>query len=224
MRDHLGNFALASNMHFARGVLLLDDCEGGMWWTPSGTGGDDVHELSTDAAFTGTKSLKTATRTTLAAANDNILLTRSMPRSESGLVAMRCMAMMVDVSATYSIELNLSDDNGTDMINGALQWLPNTPQLQYLDAAGADQVIPGGALSVADGQWVNIELIIDCKDQQFLTARLDGAVFDLRGLGLYHAPTGHLSTLYLALNQSSAAAAPSTVYYDNIAVTEYLDL
>jgi len=224
MRDHLGNFALASNMHFARGVLLLDDCEGGMWWTPSGTGGDDVHELSTEAAFTGAKSLKTATRTTSAAVHDNVALARYMSRSESGLVAMRLMIMMPDVSATYSIELNLYDYTIPDIYQGSLRWYPNIPLLQYVDAANDAQPIPGADLTVLDNQWVNMELIIDCHGHQYLTARLDGAVFDLTGLGLYHRDVGNSEALILTVKQYSAAAAPSVVYYDNIAVTEYLDL
>ena len=96
MREFQARVPIGSNMMFARGVLLLDDCDGTLGWVASGTGGDDVHAFSTDYAFSGVNSLKLVTRTTGAAAGDTLTVARVVEYPESGLLVYRARVLFLN--------------------------------------------------------------------------------------------------------------------------------
>jgi hypothetical protein len=222
-RDHFPNIPVGAGMGFSKGIMLLEDCEGTFTWAINGTGGDDVHAFATAAAFTGTYGMHLKTRTTAAAEDDYIDVTKLMSYPQSGLLVGRYRMRSADISLLKQHSLILGDDDGTAQSAGQLGISPNLTQIWYADAAGAGQVIAAAAGLPLDSQWWTIELVIDCILHQYISATLNGIRVDLAGIPLkaLGASTGRAAWINLDVIAEGAAAAE--VHLDNIYVGEYLE-
>lgn len=222
-RDHFPNIPIGAGMGFARGVMLLDDCEGTFSWYPYGTGGDDVHTYATAAAFTGTYGIQLKTRTTNAAADDVTAIQKFFGHPESGLLVARAKIATPSQAAIKSINFLLIHANGIRAYTAQLKFTPATPKIEYTDAAGNLVAIPTLARGQGDYQFITWELVIDCRTHQYLSAMVNGARADLTGINVWN--TGAITEHYagLALAVIAIGAAPAEIYVDNIYVGEYLE-
>lgn len=224
MRDHLGMFALSSDLKFAKGILLLDDCEGAFTWTPTGTGGDDVHEYAAAAAFTGDTGMRLKTRTTSAAAGDTLGVYKWLSYPESGLAVVRARLASPTIAAPQSIEMVISVCDGSNLYQAQIGYRPNTPDGYYINSAGAVVSIPQWAFGNHDLQFSTMELVIDTRALQYLTAHWNGTSISLAGLALEDMGAYASRGLQALLGVTTIAAAPAELYADNIYVGEYLEV
>jgi len=222
-RDYFGNLPVAAGMGFARDVLLLDDCEGSFTWTPTGTGGDDVHEYLAAAAYAGTAGLHLKTRTTAAAEDDWLQVTKALSYPESGLLVLRAKIAMPAQANLKSVSLVLSEAAGTTCYLAQAKWTPGTPKVEYVDAAGDLIQIPALANKPLDTAFSTIELAIDCRAHQYLSLAINGLRADLAGLGLYNAGAETYRYSAVVLKIVASAGAPAELYASHIYVGENLE-
>jgi len=223
-RDHLGQFMVSSALGFGRGILLLDDCEGTFNWTVSGTGGDDVHEFATAAAFMGLKGMRLKTRTTGAAANDYVAAARAVGHGEGGLLVIRARVASPDVSVVKNLVMQVTHCDGVNDYSANINIRMSAGTVAYLDAAAAAVAMPDLAQTFTDGAWFTIELVLDVLTHEYLECFCNGTRVDLAGAGVYDVGASTERGAIVSLSVIAVGAAPAEMYADNIYVGEYLDL
>lgn len=223
-RDFLPAGVMASNLGFGRDVLLLDDFEGTFAWVVSGTGGDAWVGNNVQAAFEGVYGVMMRSRLTGPQAGDVVYISRKTGFSESGLIVFRAMLCLYDVSTSAVLQLSMDMDDGATLRQCALRLAPNTPSMSYRNSAGTYTAIAALAFPVRDGQWFVMELVVDARTGEYVLARFDGVEADLSGVAVYDAgaSTGRGVTFWLQV--STAAAAATIAYVDNVYAGECLDL
>ncbi len=223
MRDYFGNLPIVAGMGFMRGIMLLDDCEGTFTWTVAGTGGDDVHEYAAAAAFQGTYGLHLKTRTTGAAADDNVTVTKLCGYPESGLLIARTRLATPDYTKCKSLQFGLLANAGTNSYRAQIKYSPNTPKVEYADAAGALVEMPTLATLIPAGAFSIAEIAMDLTTMTYLHVRWNGTKVDLSGIPLWDAgaATGRYS--YVGLIVVAIGANAAELYADNLYVAELLE-
>jgi hypothetical protein len=221
-RDFLPAFNVAANLGFAKGVLLLDDCEGTFTWTVGGTGGDDVHEYAAVAAFMGLNGMRLKTRTTGAAADDNVFVSKVFGFPESGLVVARMRWASPDPTKIKSVRLNLWVDNGVRDWQAGGRLLPNTPEFDYYTPAGAWQAVASMAFGVSALEFVTMELVVDCRAMGLLEVANNGVRTQLSGVGLYDNGAYTNRRCAVAIMVYAIGANPAEMYVDHVYVGEFL--
>jgi len=215
---------VSSNLGFARGVLLLEDCEGTFTWVDSGTGGDDVHEFATAAAFMGLQGMRLKTRTTGAAANDYVMVSKPMGYPESGLCVARARIAVPALAAVGGFTLAVVARNGTRRWQGELVVSPNAPTVEYLNAAGAWTAVAALAYAPVVFGFVTLEVALDLRSMEYVEGAWNGARADLAGVSMYDAAADTARGLTLAVSVRAAGAAAAELYADNLYVGEFLDV
>jgi len=224
MRDHLGNFMVAGNLGFARGVLLLEDCEGTFTWVVSGTGGDDVHAFATVAAFMGTNGMRLKTRTTGATAADNLAVEKAMSYPESGLLVARLRVCPVAVAPFDYIQVLLDVSDGAAGHGACLQLDVAAGKVYYQAAGGGFVEIVALAAPVYEGAFMTVELAVDLLTNQYLGCMVNGLRADLAGLAMVSAGAVAYRFARLGVTIATAGAAACEAYVDSVYVGEFLDL
>ena len=224
MRDHLGNFMVAGNLGFARGVLLLEDCEGTFTWGVSGTGGDDVHEFAAAAAFMGTKGMRLKTRTTGAAAADNLAVEKAFGFPESGLLVCRLRVCPVGVAAFDYIQILLDVSAGVTGYGGCVQLDVAAGKVYYQAAGGGFVEMAGLAAPVLEGAFMGVELAVDLLANRYLSCMVNGLRADLSGVGMVSGGAVAYRFARLGVTIATVGAAPCELYVDSAYVGEFLDL
>ena len=119
----------------------------------------------------------------------------------------------VDASIEFTME-------GFDGVNGhmaSVTWVKRSdPAFDWEQwkkwGPGADwEDIPGGRIPVSRGwyQWHNLVLTIDYAAQQYVSMKIDGAFFDMRGVPYEIRPGAqgpYLAASFLTWNQTDVAA------------------
>lgn len=222
-RDHFPNIPIGAGMGFSKGVLLLEDCEGTFTWTVAGTGGDDVHAFATTAAWQGTYGMHLRTRTTLAAADDDLTVTKLMPMPESGLLVARLRIASPDPTAVKSVQIALLANAGANSYVGQLKFAPNTPTVEYVNAAGALVDLPTLATICPADAFQVVELALDVLTMQYIYVLVNGVRVDLAAVPLWDIGAVAARYSYISILVEAIGAAPATLYADNIYVGEYLE-
>jgi hypothetical protein len=221
-RDFLPGFNVASNMGFAKGVLLLEDCEGTFNWIVDGTGGDDVHAFATAAAFMGTNGMQLKTRATNPAEDDNLCVKKWVGFPESGLLVVRMRLCMVDVSAFGSVQLWGEVADGETAYAWEFWIMPGMGHCYYHSAAGPLVAIDGLDAMPVDASWFLVEAVLDLKAMEYVSLTVNGVRADLAGLAIV---TGEAATERyncVAITIATAGAAPCELYADHIYVGEFV--
>jgi hypothetical protein len=222
-RDHFPNIPVGAGMGFARGVLLLDDCEGTFTWNVTGTGGDDVHAFATAAAFQGTYGMRLKTRTTATAAADNLTVTKIMGYPESGLLVTRLRFASPDWTTHDTFGLLLNVYNGVHNFQAALMYTPATPEWGYTDSTGAYVVLATLTGTIPNLAWVQAEIVLDLRTMTWLQVAANGTRVDLAGVAMRDVGADVNRDIYLAVQLLTVGAAAAEIYADNIYVGEYLE-
>ena len=223
-RDHIGAFNVNSNLNFAKGIMLLDNCEGTCNWTKAGTGADPVLDYNSAAAFIGTNGMRIQTRSTSPAQYDVCSATKIIHLPVSGYMKFRAMCNFPDVSLVQQLSMMLYLYHLTDIWKAELRLTPNTPTMQYMNAAGGATAIADMALKVADGQWFELEVGVDVTEHEYVAAQFNGIEVALSKIGFYDADDTTFTGANLFLEIGSAGAAQATAYFDQIYCGEYPDI
>jgi len=224
MRDHLGQHLIGSDLGFARGVLLLDDCEGTFVWEFGGTGGDDVYDMHGDAAFRGSKGMRLITRATGPVVGDGISVRRSLSYPESGLMVWRLRLCMPDVSQVGNVAFNVGLANGVSRYGATFLWLVNVPLVMYFNDALGLSVLPGIGAGAADGAWWQVEMVLDLRAMCYVRAVMNGVAVDMAGLGFGLVAVDTDRFLEVKVSYVTAVAAAVKLYLDEIYVGEFVDV
>lgn len=222
-RDHFPNIPIGAGMGFARGVMLLDDCEGTNTWIAGGTGGDDVHLFATAAAFQGTYGLRLKTRTTDAAAADSLSVRKILSYPESGLFVHRFRFCTPDVTKIADLMLVPYIYDGTDIWSPVIWYTFATGVVEYQNSAGAAVALTALAHTIPNLCWSIIELVLDLKAKQYVSLMINGLRADLSGLGLQDTGDDAARDISLGIAISAVGADPAEMYLDNIYAGEYLE-
>ncbi len=223
MRDYFGNLPIVDGMGFSRGIKVLDNCEGTMTWIVSGTGGDDVHEFATAAAWEGEKGLRLKTRVTGTAADDDTTVGKYFDYPESGLLVARLRFSPLIVANTKAFYVYLNIDDGAQQYSSAIKLLISTATVSYLNSAGTYTAIAALATTFLANQWYTVELAIDCRAKKYIHVRFNGFESDLSAQGLYNSAVSSSRGALLWLTNIASAAGASEIYADNIYVGEFVD-
>ena len=224
MRDNLGNPLSSSRPEFARGVLLLEDCEGANNWIFSGTGGDDVHAFAATAAFTGGFGLHLATRTTGTAPADSLTALRWVGFPESGLLVLRAKIKSPDISDTAPLVLTAQIYNGTRMYVAEIHYSAATGTCEYVNGALANINLPALAQVIEDQQWVTFEMVVNVRTFEYITVTINGLAADLDGIAIGDVAATTARALAVGVGVTSAAAAVAEIDADNMYAGEFLNL
>jgi hypothetical protein len=221
-RDFLPGFNVAANMGFAKGVLLLEDFNSSLTWIITGTGGDDVHEVAAQAAFSGAYGLRLKTRTTSAAANDVVFATRFFSWPESGLVVLRGRFALVDSTKVSKVQVDLFLRDGSRLYEAQLLYQPNTPALSYLGSAGVPVPLASAVWSPLNDQWVQVEMIVDALSFEYVSVMANGVREVLPGVAIYDVAASSLRGADVRLSVVAIGAAPAEAYFDDLYVGEFV--
>ena len=222
-RDWFGSIPIVDGLGFARGIMVLDDCEGTCTWVISGTGGDDVHEFAVAAAFQGTYGLRLATRATGAAADDYVQAVKVFGFPESGLLVARVKIGSVDVSDVKTARLNLQWSNGVKGYSASVHLMMSAGTAQYLNSAGTYTAIACLAQTFSDQAWYTLELAVDCIDNEYVGVFFNGTRVDLADIDVYEAGADTERGAKVGLAVYAVGANQAEIQVDNIYVGEFRD-
>ena len=223
-RDHLGVFNISSDLKFAKGILLLDDCEGTCNWIAAGTDANMTVTYETVAAFMGLKGLQLFSGDADPAEDDYVGAVKWVQVPESGLFVLRTKVGFPDVSDVKSVSIGINLYKDTRLYAAGMRYLPNTPAGAYLNSGGTYTAITEFANAVTDNAWINMELVMDINDLTYVSANQNGVEKDLAGIEFYDsgADTGRMVAISLVAITTGANAA--TVYFDSIYAGEFINL
>jgi len=224
MRDFLGNPLQSAFPQFDPGVLLLDDCDGTFAWVPTGTGGDDVHEYSTVAALHGAKGLRLKTRTTGAAANDNLTVTRKVAQPESKLLVMRVRVAVVDKTKLSSFWIGITERSAYYNYVYKFNWVVNAHQWEYWKGDGSWGAVGLGQCPEDDGVWIDMQLILDVGSKSYQAVVGNGQRVSMVGYGGQSLGATTRRQVDVAMGIITPVNSPGEVYVDLIYVGSHMDV
>jgi len=224
MRDHLGNELLSKTQAFARGIYLLEDCEGTFHWDITATGLDYTCDFNSIAACFGTYGLRMITRTTTPTANDYVKVKRHFGIPPAGLLVVRTKVTSPDWAHVQDVILRLDDEDGATSQSGIFRFTPATPACTYFDDTGGYTTLPGMDLVFSNGTWLNFAMAIDCIEKEYIWCEIAGVHVDLPGIPLYLWGAATTSEIGFSLTVMSNGTDQATLYADAISATEYEEL
>ena len=223
-QEFVGSFPVGSIMGFAKGVLLLDDCEGACNWSVEGTDAGVAATNDTAAAFMGAKGLKVTSGATDPAEGDYVAAKFGMNRPETGLLVFRGKMRIPDLTKVGEISLGVHYFRGGIQYTTSIDFRPNTPIGYYRDAANAQiEVAAWNQIFVAT-TWMAFELVIDTVIHKWISATLADVKMDLSAVSLYNAGAAAYDLVVLWLQHTTAGANAALMYYDNLYAGEFLQL
>lgn len=222
--EHVGNYPIVGDMKFARGMLLLDDCEGTYNWANTGTGGDFAGSFETTAGFFGTKGLKMLTKSTTPAENDYMQILRKVPLPEANLVVWRMLIRVPDISDVTEFRTKLIFLRAADWWEAGLKWTIATPKLEHLTTNGAYIDIPGLAKTTTDGCWYVMELVVDLVQHEYVSALMFGRRVDLSGATMRDVGSTTFNRMEMTVRIQAAGANIAEANLDSMYCGEYRQL
>lgn len=219
-REFIPAAGLSDGAGFESDVLLLDNCEGTCVWTFVDMSGDEVREFAAAAAYEGCKGLLMTTRTTDAAADDYIDAWRLVGYPEHGLLRFGGRICLPDVSGVGYVDWAVRAFSGPRRRFVELMYWPSTPEACYLDRLEMPVVVPAFAYRLVDGQWVDWEIELDLLAPAYVSLTLAGERVALPGVPCKDSAWVEPRRIEVCVGFGSAAAAPATMYVDNIYVLD----
>jgi len=224
MRDHLGVFNVSSDLKFAKGILLLDDCEGTFTWSFTGTDANAAASFAAAAAFMGTNGMLATTGDDSPAEDDTLQIVKYVEVPESGLVVFRVKFGLPDVSIVKGVNVLINIHRDSKVYAAGLLYLPDTPGGYYLGDDGGYHEVAAWANAVPDHAWQMAEIVVDINDLKYISGLLNGVPADLSAMAVYDGGVSAGRFMTIGLNVTAAGAAAAIVYFDNIYVGEFLHI
>ena len=214
--EHQRAHASGPNWFLDRDVLFVDDCSGTFNWEVGGTGGDDVHTYATAAAYAGTHGIHLKTRTTGAAATDDVDILHPIEYPRGGLIEVQCMISPKKSAGQEYLDLAINALNPDNAYVPAIRVNWATSKLQYVDSLGAFIDISGALASGGISRWYRLGLIADVKQGKYIAAYYDGEQFDLSGIDAPDDGGDTRRDCDIQFRLEAHTSGPAEVYIDNI--------
>ena len=172
--------------------------------------------LSTTEAWRGAQSCKTVTGAV--AGNDVILEKRfNLPMDRQ----IGAELMFHITTGKPLIRLYLAGYNGTDYFGSEVRYDHNTGKLYYWNSAGAFIELPRYDFVSEDfGSWIYMKLVIDTETKKYIRFIFGSSEYDLSALNLRSNADATARLLVLFVYNTALTAAASTVYFDNVILTQ----
>jgi len=198
-------------------IIWYDDFEAAaaLKWDPNIAPGGTV-AYSAERAFMGNQSLKLVTDNDL---GDFIVLRKSFPlpvERTIGLEFMFCITVENPI-----VQPTLEGWDGTNYFIGQLLWNQLTGKLYYYNAGFAWTELPVyDATTLMYEPWFYMKLVINWDTKEYVRAIFGGTTYDLSGIPMCESPSITLQHVDVYLGVENTAGAISTVYIDNVVLTQ----
>lgn len=224
MRDHFGNNLLSSDLNFARGIHILDDCEGTCNWKKSANDANATVSYETIAAWTGTKGLQLFSGDATPQAGDIVNAYKIFSYPETGLLVIRAKVGMPDISDIEYIGFSLIINNGTRQYTLLFLYAPASGKVYYTSSNGTLQEITELKQNVVDDIYTGLELIIDLNTMTYVSAMFNGLEKNMAGVSFYNAGANTNKYVQIGFYTTNIGVDPVTSYWDCIYVGEYVNV
>jgi hypothetical protein len=185
--------------------------------------------LATDYPKDGLQCMKLTTGAVLGNQADAYLYMGPPPKGRFGVEF--DFALADAVAGVAVIQLNVKYDDGGSCYQGRLKYLGPTAKWQFLNNAGADEDIDGGAQSFTVGSkvWHNLKAVFDFAALKYVKLLVDELDFVREGVtprfvtgdgDLYDIGISTLPYLYVQILIETAAAAAKTLTVDNFILSD----
>ncbi|MBA7583906.1 hypothetical protein ES708_25857 [subsurface metagenome] len=201
-------------------VLFRNDFLHHIGFVESGTGGDTIFELDPSQAFQGSQSLITKTRTTGEAVDDqmNIILSTHLPPSKQVTIAHRFLSPSFDAHRFLQFDLSFYD--GTNVHQGFIKYIHDTPQLTYVNSGGTETVITAFDHAFNTTPWHFFALSVDFANNLYKYAIIDEFLISLANIPLYTPLNPGEVRMDTSIIYAADAAAACQLSLDEVAILE----
>jgi hypothetical protein len=206
-----------STMDRRGNVIWLDDFEqaaANKW--DSSIDGAGTMSLSADCSWMGNQSMKTVTDVNLA---DDVIMEKRFVFPVDNRVGVEFMYHIRAGKPT--LRLYLAGYNGTSYFGSEIRYIHNTGVLSYWDGAGNYITLPRyDYIQTDDGSWCYIKLVIDTETMEYVRLIFGAQEYDLSGIPMRNNADATERLLVLFIYNRAGTAAASTVYFDNVILTQ----
>lgn len=217
-KDHLPPSMPRRLDGFNPDVLLLEDFEGAINWTVTGTGVNFGLDQSAVAARSGRYGARLYTRPLTPAALDQCQATRDYGLPHSGRETLSIHWAIPNPATCYAVVLAPIIYIGTGLIMPTIYYRPPLAQTYILDAAGLEYALPGCAFPTAAGAWQTMYLDLDLNAHCYLAAGVHGVHVDLAGMPCQFISFPTTSAQRIQFGTTAAGAAQTEAYFDDLLV------
>ena len=181
-KDYVRSKQIGAPPDYKREVLLMDDFDGSMNWSVSGTGAGYGAEHIEDAAYFGEKGLHLYTRPADCAVGDICTIEKYIDYPITDLLVFRARIgiPVLDTVGTFLMVLDIYD--GTTRNQAVIRYEPFYRYMYYLDISGEFLKIDGYRQYLEDGFWTTFEYAIDCSTKEYIYVLFNGIKTDLTGI------------------------------------------
>jgi len=201
-------------------VVLFDDIEDLFKWVEGGTGGDTVFEKIATVAYNGSACLHVKTRTTNAAANDNILATRSTFQRPGRRYRLDVLFRLEVLANCKMLTFRCRTYDGSNLHTVAIRYDPQNTKWQYMNLAGAETDIVGGSQNLVAAGFHRLLVEWDESKGEYTKFICDGLEIDMSGLAYSKSASAGAVRILLDLEIKAQSTTPPEAYFDDVLVME----
>lgn len=198
-------------------VVSMDDFEGTtLRWNVQGAGAGYGAAISTDSAFSGSKSCKmTAGAGEFGAAYIYKYIAYKIP----GKVGYE-FSFTIDEN-TFSITLRFEYYNGSKHGSGKIRYLYESSKFQYLNSGGGwTDLLTSIALRTGPFNFHTMKLVIDTENHEYVRFLLDNHSESMADIAIQKSGSAANPSLYLGIEHTSEHADAKSIYIDDIIITQ----
>ena len=129
-------------------------------------------------------------------------------------------ALFMSADSTYTIDMAVSVFDGTNLTYAILRYNRNTKKLQYYDDTGTYQDIATVDHRAINQNFSTVKLVADFANAKYVRATVFGSEYDISDKALRVVGNATDAHLFFKTVITGINATPSTVYIDNMILTE----
>jgi hypothetical protein len=202
-------------------TLLSDDLEATLFkWTASGTGSGYVVERNTAIAWEGLASLHIKSRTSGAAAADQVSASCLFPMAGSKMLKFFVNAWRFE-SLTYVAYVYFTVDwyDALNHYTASIRYDVVNQKWSYLNSTNTwSDILTGHKLAASS--WFTFELDLDFTVNKYLRLLVNDKTVNLNASFYATADTSDLTQAKVTLQATTQGANPAEAYFDKIVLTE----
>jgi len=206
-----------STMDRRGNLIWYDDFEStaaNKWGSTIDPGG--TMALSTVQAWMGNQSMKTVTDVDL---NDDVIMEKRFHLPVDRRIGVEFMFCMDTGKPT--IRFYLAGYTGAVFFGAEIMYIHDTGKLYYWNSAGAYvELTRYDGTYVNFGSWFYMKLVIDADTKKYVRLIFGSSEYDLSALNMRSNADASESMLVLFITNRAGTAAASTVYFDNVILTQ----
>ncbi len=219
-KEYTRTLSILGLLPIAGSVIFFDDFEHNMNWTKFVGVGDYILELDPNISKQGKQSLHLKTRTTGAATNDELIITRHVHLLPSKVVSLLSNFLFPDYSKILHVMFTIEWYDGINSNISRVKFSPNTPKWEYFDSGGEYQNLPDLAIGLSNDGWHNLQLLCNFSTSKFLSLQVDHLLVDLSAHALRVVEVPADLRLHLTIDLKTIGNNPAQMRIDNIMLHE----